>query len=197
MTNTQGISALVQCHKATWHFDYTLAVQWARDMKLQGVETKSISRLAAFEGPVNSQSLRFIVSAALSELGLSEKSGSEAWLTRAYYHMKQILKNNSLRYNLKALMNLAVETDLEYDLTPFFQLHYAWEELEDLGFNYYYEGADLDNIEQVVKEQAHKWIDKYFLHHDDVVIGHHQPEFEMAHLGRKHTPFSFLKRIWA
>jgi len=196
MTNTQGISALVQCHKATWHFDYAIAVQWARDIKLQGVETTNVDRLASFDGPVNSQSLRFIVSAALRELGLSEKTGSGASLTRASYHMKQILTNNSLRYHLKELMNLAVETDLEYDLTPFFQLHYAWEELEDLGFNYYYEGADLDNIEQIVKEQAHKWIDKYFIHQDNSIDKDH-PEFEMSHTARKHPPFSFLKRLWA
>jgi hypothetical protein len=40
-------------------------------------------------------------------------------------------------------------------------IYHGWDELEELGVNYYFEGADLDNIEEELKKEARKWIDKY------------------------------------
>ena len=44
---------------------------------------------------------------------------------------------------------------------PFYLLYHGWDELEQIGENYYFEGANLNNIEEVIKEQAQIWIDKY------------------------------------
>lgn len=197
MTNTQGFSSLIQCHNAISNFDYELAVHWAKDLKEKGVGTRNIISLASMEKPINGHATRFLVSSALKELGLAEKNGNEAIISRAYFHMQQIIADISLRKNLKDLMNLAVETDLNYSLTSFFQLHYAWEELEELGFNYYYDGADLNNIEQVVKNQAHNWIEKYIFHQDDITIGHDFREPKKIAMERTNGPFSFLKKLWA
>ena len=197
MTSTQGFSSLIQCHNAISNFDYELAIQWAKDLKEKGVGTRNIISLASMEKPINGHATRFLVSSALKELGLHEKNGNDAIITRAYFHIQKINSDISLRKNLKYMMTLAVETDLNYSLITFFQLHYAWEELEELGFNYYYDGANLDNIDQIAKTQAHKWIDKYIFHQDDIIIGHDMRETEMNEMERKNGPFSFLKRLWA
>lgn len=197
MTNTHGFSSLIQCHNAIRNFDYELAIQWAKELKEKGVGTRNIISLASMEKPINGHATRFLVSSALKELGLQEKNGNDAIVSRTYFHMQQIIADISVRKNLKELMILAVETDLNYNLTSFFQLHYAWEELEELGFNYYYDGADLDNIEQIVKDQAHKWIDKYIFHQDDIIIGHDVSDHEITTVERKNGPFSFLKKFWA
>jgi len=174
-----------------------MAIQWAKELKDKGVGTRNIISLASIDKPLDGHATRFLVSSALKELGLHEKNGNDAIISRACFHMQQILADNALRKNLKDLMYLAVETDLNYSLTTFFQLHYAWEELEELGFNYYYDGANLDNIEQITKEQAHKWIDKYIFHQEDILIGHDACELEMSAMEKRNGPFSFLKRLWA
>ncbi|NHN27730.1 hypothetical protein FIA58_018770 [Flavobacterium jejuense] len=43
----------------------------------------------------------------------------------------------------------------------FYLLYHGWWELENIGANYYYEGANLNNIESVLKLEAKIWIDKY------------------------------------
>jgi len=46
-------------------------------------------------------------------------------------------------------------------LMNFYLLYYAWDEPEEIGVNYYFDGADLDNMEEVLKKEAKKWIEKY------------------------------------
>ncbi|NQY07006.1 MAG: hypothetical protein HRT68_12680 [Flavobacteriaceae bacterium] len=43
----------------------------------------------------------------------------------------------------------------------FYLLYHGWWELEDIGANYYYDGADMNNIESILKLEAKIWIDKY------------------------------------
>ena len=43
----------------------------------------------------------------------------------------------------------------------FYLLYYGWSDLEEIGYNFHYEGATLENIEEILKEQAKIWIDKY------------------------------------
>ena len=51
--------------------------------------------------------------------------------------------------------------DDKFGLTPFYLLFHAWYELDEFGVNYYFEGANLSNIEDKAKEQPQIWIDKY------------------------------------
>lgn len=160
------ISKLVPYHQGIEHFNYDLTVDWAIDLIENGKETDNILMLASFSKPVDSVEIRPYVSAVLADLGLEEKEGDEAIFALIQYYLSRIINGDSIRGNLTLLYNLFLEKDGfnkddNFGLMPFYLLYHGWSELEDIGANYYFEGADLDNIEDVTKEQAQIWIDKF------------------------------------
>ena len=161
MTEEEHRLRLIQSHNALEHFDYSKAVDWAIDLIRQGKETDNVLMLASFSEPIDSWEIRPFVTAVLEDLGLEEFNYENAVVARTHFHLIEILNNNALRQNLRALYQLCLDNDYESGLMNFYLLYHAWEELEDIGVNYYFEGADLNNIEEVLKSEARKWIDNY------------------------------------
>ncbi|MCF8298412.1 MAG: hypothetical protein K9J13_12770 [Saprospiraceae bacterium] len=161
MTRRQDISKLIQSHKAIENFDYDLAVDWAINLIEQGKETENILMLASFSKPIDRFEIKPYVSAVLNDFKLEELEGNEAIIAITHYHLTEILSNNSIRKNLQSLFQLYIDNDHKPELMNFYLLYYAWNELEEYGVNYYYEGANLDNIEEVLKNEAKNWMEKY------------------------------------
>lgn len=161
MTDRQDISKLIQSHKAVDHFDYELAVNWALDLIKQGRETDNVLMLASFSKPIDRFEIRHYVTAVLHDFKLQELEGYEAAISKAHYHLAEILNENSIRKNLHSLYQLCLENDYEFGLMNFYLLYHGWHELEDIGVNYYYDGAELGNIEEALKKEAGLWIEKY------------------------------------
>ncbi len=161
MTNRQDISKLIQSHKAIDYFDYDLAVDWAVNLIKQGKETDNVLMLASFSKPVDSLEIRPYVTAVLSDLKLKELEGREAVIAKAHYHLTEILDDNLTRENLRFLYQLCLDNDYEFGLMNFYLLYHGWHELEDIGVNYYYDDANLENIEEVLKKEAILWIEEY------------------------------------
>lgn len=165
MINRENISKLVQYHNGIEHFNYDLTVDWAIDLIQKGVETDNIFMLASFSKPVDSREIKPYVSAVLRDLNLEEGEGDEAIIALINFYLNEILSDNSIREYLTFLYDLFIQKDGMYNndkfgLMPFYLLYHGWRELEDIGANFYFEGADLNNIEEVIKEQARIWIDK-------------------------------------
>ena len=175
----RDISKLVPYHYGIKHFNYDLTVDWAIDLIERGLETDNVLMLASFSKPVNSVEIRPYVSGVLADLDIEEKEGDEAVQALVQYYLTNILNNISIRDNLTLIHNLFIEKDFfqredQFELIPFYLLYHGWSELEEIGANYYFEGADLDNIETVIKEQAQKWIDKfiYGIEREDEALTH-------------------------
>lgn len=117
--------------------------------------------LASFNYPIESVEIRPYVSAVLKELGLEELNKEAALRGKIYYHLIEILNNNTIRKNLDSLYKLSLKNDHDSGLLNFYLLHHAWDELEEIGANFYFEEADLTNIETVLKNEARKWIEQY------------------------------------
>jgi hypothetical protein len=160
MSTNQEILKLIQSHKALEPFDYKLTVDWAIDLIKQGNETDDILILASFSEPIQKEDISPYVSAVLKELGLKELSSQNALMAQTHFYLLKILTNNSIREHLQSLSQLCLNNDYESELMNFYLLHHAWDELEEIGVNYYFDGADLNNIEEKLKDEAIKWIDK-------------------------------------
>ena len=165
MTNKENIAELIQYHNGIEKFNYNLAVDWAIDLIQNGLETDNVYMLASFTKPVEAVEIKPYVSAVLNDLNLEEKEGDKATYAYIHYHLRKILSDDSIRGNLGKIYQIFLDEncfdiDNEYGLIPFYKLYHGWCELEEIGVNYYFEGANLDNIEEVIKEQAKIWIDK-------------------------------------
>jgi hypothetical protein len=172
----KDISKLVPYHHGIEHFNSDLTVDWAIDLIESGIETDNVLMLASFSKPVDSVEIRPYVSAVLADLDLEEKEGGEAIFALIEHYLSRIIIGDSIRGYLTLLYDLFLEKDGfnnndNFGLMPFYLLYHGWSELEDVGVNYYFEGANLDNIEDVTKGQAQIWIDKFI----------HGVEIEEAH----------------
>lgn len=161
MTDEQHILRLIQSHKELEHFDYSKAVDWAIDLIRQGKETDNVLMLASFSEPIDRFEIRPFVTNVLNDFGLEELDYKSAVIAETHYHLNEILNDRQIRKNLQSLYQLCVDNDYESGLMNFYLIYHGWDELEEIGVNNYFDGADLDNIEEVLKKEARKWIDKY------------------------------------
>lgn len=161
MTYEPHILRLIQSHKALEDFDYSKAVDWAIDLIRQGIETDNVLMLASFSKPINRFEISPYVTSVLNDFRLEELDSKNAEIAKTHFHVTEILNDRGIRKNLQSLYQLCWDNDYESGLMNFYLLHEAWCELEEIGVNLYFEGADLNNIEEVLKNEARKWIDNY------------------------------------
>lgn len=161
MTNHDKYTELLLWHNGIENFDYAPVIVWAIELLKKGIETENVLILASFSKPVEREEIKPYITAALKELNLKEKYGDYSLVANAHYYLDQILNDYEIRHNLTKLYNLCLNSGMNQSLMPFYLLYHGWDELEQIGENYYFEGADLDNIEEVIKEQAKEWIEVY------------------------------------
>lgn len=161
MTNEKHIIRLIQSHKELKHFDYSTAVDWAINLIQQGKDTENILMLASFSEPFDRFEIGPYVTNALNDFGLEELDYNSAVIAETHYHLNEIISDREIRENLRFLYQNCLNYNYESNLMNFYMIYHAWEELEEIGVNFYFEGATLNNIEQVIKNEARKWIDKY------------------------------------
>jgi len=158
---SSNLTELIQCHLAIELFEYAFAIDWALNLMTNGIESENILILSSFSKPIDQYEIRPYVTAALVDLHLPEFTGIRAKLQKARYHLNEIIGNHAIRQQLKQLAELCVSTEYNYGLYPFYLLYFGWWDLDDNGVNYHYEGATKSNIEQIVKEEANKWLGQF------------------------------------
>lgn len=161
LTDHEKYTEILQWHNGIEYFDYNPAIDWAIELIRNGKEAENILIVASFSKPVDREEIKPYIKGALKELNLNEKYGDYSIIANAHYYLEQILNDCEIRKNLSKLYEICLNADMDSRLMPFYLLYHGWGELEEIGANYYFEGADLDNIEEVIKEQAKIWMDKY------------------------------------
>lgn len=161
MINYEKYTELLQWHLGVELFDYNPTIDWAINMIQKGVETENMLILASFSKPVDREEIKPYVSGVLKDLKLDEKIGEYSIVSNCYYHVQQIIDEYDKRKNLSSLYSIHLENNYPEYTNPFYLLYHGWSDLETEGFNYYYDGANLNNIESVVKLESQKFISKY------------------------------------
>lgn len=161
MKDNLELQRLVQSHKALEPFDYKIAVDWAIELIREGKATDNVLMLASFSEPIEKYEISPYIRAVLNDFGLEELDCDDALIAQAHFLLIKILRNESIRENLQSLSQVCINNNYDKRIMNFYLLYHGWWELEDIGANYYYDGADLNNIESVLKLEAKIWIDKY------------------------------------
>jgi len=161
LINFDKYTELLQWHNGVELFNYNIVVDWALEMVQRGVETENMLILASFSKPVDRIEIKPYVTGVLEELNLEEKIGEYSVLSNAYFHAQMIVGNYEVRKNLTALFILCLENNYSKYLMPFYLLHHSWWSLEEDGINYYYEGANISNIEEILRLESKLLIVKY------------------------------------
>lgn len=162
--NSYDKFTLIQYHNGIEQFNYDIVVDWAMELLDKGNESENVLILASFSKPVDSYEIKPYLSSVLREFQIEDKTGDEAVLALIKFHLNEIVNNIAIKENLYAIYDIFLEKDYlnedKYGLMPFYLLYHGWEGLLSIGINCYFEGADLDNIRDVLRQQAEIWLEK-------------------------------------
>ena len=161
MMNNEHLLKLMQGHKALTPFDYSLAVDWAIKRTEEGQTTDAVLMLASFTKPFESCEISPYVTAVLTELGLEELDDKEAVKVKVHFHLSGIIEGVAIREHLHSLYELSFKYGYEFGIMDFYLLYHAWADIDFMGANCYFEEVDAGNIEEKLKQEAEKWIDKH------------------------------------
>ncbi|WP_196887514.1 hypothetical protein [Aureivirga sp. CE67] len=151
---------LILWHNSTLEFNYSIAINWAMDILMKGIELDSILMLSSFSENVRREEIQPYVKSCIFEIGLKEKNENYSLKTEIHYFMYLITQKIQIRENLNKIYSICLENDFLEELLKFYSLYHAWYNLDNDIFNYYYEGVDLKNIESTVIKEAKDWIEK-------------------------------------
>jgi hypothetical protein len=137
---------------------------WALEMMEAGFETEHLILLAGLSANVNGFQLDDIINKALKELSLDTMSDEEIVCGYVYYLIDQALISKlSTKVVLGTLRDLCRDRDYDKELFNFYSLAYAQQELEEAGDQYYWEGANINNINSIINTEFLEWKSKYEL----------------------------------
>lgn len=141
------------------NFNTDDCVDWAIEMISLGYESENILILAGLSKPPDYFEAIKYLNAALSELNLQSKSGNDGIVSYGHYLVSLISAGSSVRQSLAEITDISIDTDCRNILFDFRLLNWAWGDLEyGNPYQHYWEGADINNIEQIAIDVARKWL---------------------------------------
>ncbi len=137
-------------------------IDWAIEMMEAGYESDNLYMLAGETKPFNQFELQELTRKVLEDLGLSYADKETAVRNYVYYLIKTSIEHPEIYYKtLRELKNICQDLDMDKAYMDFYLLYYAKDDLLVDEVQWYWEGADRQNIDKVIKERFKKWMDEY------------------------------------
>ncbi len=130
---------------------------WAIEMLRQDT-TLNICILAGEGPPYNQFYMQELVDKVLVELDLVPTDKRKTLMDHVRYLVKSTVHNGAdKRATLRTLQELYYELNLDHELSNFAQLSWALDDLEYAEEQWYWPGANRNNIDQVITDYLIKW----------------------------------------
>lgn len=145
-------------------------VDWALEMIELGFDTENLLILASFVKPINYFEAINYLSVAIDELGLQLKMGDEGIISYSSYYINQIAQSINVRKNLCKVSEFAQQVDYPSSIYDFYSLYWAWDELENIGLQWYWKDEiTLNEIEETVVKIASQWMEDNRLSYQQIL----------------------------
>ena len=158
MKESSNLTSKILAYKELQDFDMNESIDWAVDMLSFGYQTPSLLILAGLSKPTNFFEAESYLLSTIKELGLVIPERKEAIFQYCKSVIDKIVKRKNVKGNLYELYKIGRTVDDDNLLIDFYLLYWAWDDL-DCGqeYQHYWDGARLNNIEEIVIEQAKKY----------------------------------------
>lgn len=134
-------------------------VDWAYDMLVAGFETESLLIIAGLQEPLNYFEMRILSDKVFYELQLDCLDEDKILINYATYLIRESLDDRIKSWNvLQELNNVYITLDYYIPFQEFFDLYYAYDDLQTCEMQWYIDGVDRSNIDQTIIERFQKWI---------------------------------------
>ncbi len=134
-------------------------VEWAIGLLEDGLDSPSLRILGGFIPPFNHFEIAELRERVLLELSPPELSVSDP--ITAYvreFVASSLAVPGELVRTYQQVAQLAIELGYPHELQNFYNLHFAWEDLQQSEDQWYWQGANRGNIEQIMEEQAREFL---------------------------------------
>lgn len=122
-----------------------------------GFYTENLLYLAGENEHTNQFELQKIASRALDELGLDYSDREIVVRNYICYLLDEaISEKQSYESVLRYLKDLCIDLDYESSLYDFYSLYFAQHDLSYSTHQWYWENANRENIDQIIKDYFHK-----------------------------------------
>jgi hypothetical protein len=137
-------------------------IDWAIEMMEAGYQSGNLYILAGITKPYNQFELQELTSKVFHDLQL-DYINKEAVLNNYIYFLLFNSVNNPETYleTLRELRDIYYQLGMDSRLTNFYLLYYAKNDLTGDDVQWYWEGANRENIDNIVKEQFKNWLSKF------------------------------------
>tara|TARA_R110000796_G_scaffold252557_1_gene387734 strand:+ start:128249 stop:128743 length:495 start_codon:yes stop_codon:yes gene_type:complete len=135
---------------------------WAVDMMMAGFDTEHIVELAGISKPYNQFELGALTDRVFNELRIDFSDQQSLVIKYTTFLAKEVLMGRrDLLNSLRSLNQLFNKTEFDQIIQDFYLLYFAKEDLISSEIQWYWEGANRDNIDTICMEQFEKWLEKY------------------------------------
>jgi hypothetical protein len=137
-------------------------IDWALEMMEAGYQSDNLYMLAGETKPFNQFELHELTRKVLEDLGFSY-ADKDAVLRNYIYYLISTSVDRPETYlkTLRELKNICQDLDLDTAYMDFYLLYYAKEDLTADEVQWYWDGANRENIDEIIQERFRKWMTEF------------------------------------
>lgn len=137
-------------------------IDWAIEMMEADYESANLYMLAGAMKPYNQFELQELTSKVFEDLHL-DYSDKEAVLKNYVYYLISNSINHLETYlkTLRELKDIYYQLEMHSGFRDFYLLYYAKDDLMVDEVQWYWEGANRENIDQIIKEHFQSWMKRF------------------------------------
>jgi hypothetical protein len=137
-------------------------VDWAIEMMEAGYSSENLHILAGYREPYNQFELQELANKVFKDFGLDYSDKDLTIKNYVYYLIEKTIGDSSSYLNtLRILTDICRELDYDKRYMDFYLLYYAKDELIEFDEQFYWNGANRKNIDQIIKSHFIDWKTKY------------------------------------
>jgi len=137
-------------------------IEWGIDMLMVGYESEHSLILAGQSEPFDQFEMQDLAGRVLTDLQLEYSDKTRIINHYVLFFVEKSLNEEIDAFNvLNILKDICIELDYRVNLYDFYSLYYAKEDLIDSGNQWYWDSANRENIDDIIRDYFIAWRTKY------------------------------------
>lgn len=137
-------------------------VDWALEMMEAGYQSDNLYMLAGVTKPYNQFELHELTKRVLQDLGLSYADKEAVLKNYVHYLIVNSVDCPETYYKtLRELKNICLDLDMDAAYMDFYLLYFAKDDLMVDEVQWYWDGANKENIDDIIRERFQKWMNEF------------------------------------
>jgi hypothetical protein len=137
-------------------------IDWAIDMIEAGYESENLYMLAGETKPYNQFELQELTNKVFQDLRLDYSDKDAVIRDYVYYLISNSVEHPETYYKtLRELREICLQLDYDSRYMDFYLLYFAKDDLMVDEVQWYWEGANRENIDQIISDKFKKWLSEF------------------------------------